>query len=212
MIILKQIWEDLSSNYCADNNLVNELWEEIEQLYSSLSRFYHTLEHIEYMAEMALENKELISNMDAFLFSIFYHDIIYNAKRTDNEDKSAILASKHLSKLNVPEEIISKCQEYIIATKRHKACSCSDTNMFLDMDLAILGESQLVYNRYSLFIRQEYSCYSDIQYNCRRIILLQRLLSRKRIFKTDLFFNLYEQQARNNINKEITFLENSIKK
>ena len=41
-----------------------------------------------------------IANWDTILFSLFYHDIIYNASKKDNEEKSVDIVVKRLVQIN----------------------------------------------------------------------------------------------------------------
>jgi predicted metal-dependent HD superfamily phosphohydrolase len=158
-----------------------------------------------------LENvKNDIDDLDSFKLSVFYHDIIYDATANDNEKQSAILMQKHLSKTSFTN--IQKCSEQIEATKRHEKSSHLDTNYLLDIDLAILGENESVYENYCNQIRNEYKMYSNRQYYHGRILVLQNLLSSDTIFKTAYFRNIYEKRAKNNLQNEILLLNKKMKK
>ena len=131
--------------YTGDVDLVNECWEEIVLHYSSKNRHYHNLNHLEYMMKLAHDYRAEIVDFDVILFSIFYHDIIYNSKRSDNELKSAQLADDRLAKLGVSNDQIRKCHRQILATKEHNNETESDTNFLVDFDLAILGDGPKIY-------------------------------------------------------------------
>src|SRR5687768_15818197 len=161
---LKAIWNELMSKYTDNVGLVDDLWAEIEKNYTVKKRYYHNLAHLEYMTDKAIEYKGSLADLDTLLFSIFYHDIIYNTKRQDNEKKSADMAHDQLSKLGIPIAKIAKCQKQIIATKEHQYNSDNDTNYLVGIDLAILGESPEMYKDYAKKIREEYSIYPDFLY------------------------------------------------
>ena len=88
------------------------------------------------------------------LFAVFYYDIVYNVKRTDNEEKSAALAVKRLESLGVAGEPIAICKMQILATKNHAISGINDTNLFTDADLMVLGQAPIVYNQYCQQIRK----------------------------------------------------------
>lgn len=203
---LRTIWNDLASNYSDDKKQVDTYWTEIEERYTSKKRHYHNLAHLSYMIEKILPLKERLKDLDTLLFAIFYHDIIYNASRKDNEEKSAAVAQERLSKLGLTEDQISKCQEQILATKAHVANEDSDTHYLLDADLAILGDTPEVYQNYAKQIRAEYSIYPGFLYKKGRRKVLQFFLAKDRIFKTTAFCELYEQQARLNLKAELETL------
>ena len=200
---LRIIWNELTSRYTGNTSLVDELWTEIEKKYTTKNRHYHNLTHLEYMVEKSFEYKSRLTDYDLVLFSIFYHDIIYNTKRPDNEQKSADTAKERMTRLGVPTRKITHCQKQIQATKNHSHSSDNDTNYLLDFDLAILGESLDLYRTYSGNIRKEYSMFPDFLYNRGRKKVLQHFLSMDRIFKTDDFFDRYERQAKENLKTEL---------
>ena len=201
------IWQELTAKYNNDNQLANELWEEIKESYTAKKRHYHNLTHLKYMADHAMKYQNNLSDLDTVLFSIFYHDIVYDATHKDNEQKSADIAHKRLSQLRVPTDKITKCHAQIVATQNHILSSDSDTNYLLDFDLAILGESPNVYQEYTRNIRKEYAIYPGFLYKRGRKKVLQSFLAMDRIFKTDVFYEGYEQPARDNLKSELQSLK-----
>ena len=79
----------------------------------------------------------------------------------------------------------------------------TDTNLFTDADLAILGTDWNSYKKYYQQIRKEYSIYPDMIYNPGRKKVLHHFLHMERIYKTVWFYNRYEQQAIINLEKEL---------
>jgi predicted metal-dependent HD superfamily phosphohydrolase len=152
------------------------------------------------------EHGNKLDDPDTVLFSIFYHDIIYQTTQGDNEEKSAALATDRLALLNVSTEKISKCRKQIMATRDHPWSDESDTNYLVDFDLAILGENAALYNDYTKKIRKEYSVYPDAVYHAGRQKILQHFLDMEKIFKTEAFQARYEQQARKNIMMELRMM------
>ena len=206
MLDLKSKWNQLAQEYSQDSSLIGSLWEEIELAYTHKKRHYHNLNHIAYMLNKAYEFHDEIEDMGIFSFSIFYHDIVYNTSKKDNEEKSAQLAKKRLEKLGLSDEQILKCEHQIIATKLHNEQSSSDTNYLVDIDLAILAEDWPIYLNYTLQIRKEYSIYPEFMYRKGRKKVLHHFLDMDRIFKTDTFFQAREQNARKNLEKELNSL------
>lgn len=205
-INLKSIFSNLISKFSNNEKLKLNYWQEIEKSYSQKSRKYHNIAHLENMI-LELENvKDEISDFDALLFSVFYHDIVYKATSKDNEEKSAEIAKKRLEKINISNERITKIYNQILATKSHKISDDSDTNFLLDADLAILGKDWQDYENYVRQIREEYSIYPDFLYNPGRKKVLTHFLEFDEIFKTDYFKEKYEKIARENIKREISIL------
>jgi predicted metal-dependent HD superfamily phosphohydrolase len=92
--------------------LINEYWVEIEKKYSTKNRYYHTLQHLENLLLELNLVKDKIEHWNVVLFSLFYHDIVYNCFKTNNEEKSASLVVKRLQQLEVSaqdHDIVYNC-------------------------------------------------------------------------------------------------------
>jgi predicted metal-dependent HD superfamily phosphohydrolase len=204
--VLKETFIGLLKNYTDNDRLTNELWTEIEKNYSSKKRHYHTLQHLDNLLAQLTEVKGEIRNWETILFTLYYHDIIYNSLKSDNEEKSAELAEKRMKQMSVSNETIELCKNQILATKSHIKSADSDTNYFTDADLSVLGQSWETFTLYYKNVRKEYSIYPDFVYNPGRKKVLNHFLSMDRIFKTDYFHNKFEIQAKQNLQKEIELL------
>ena len=147
--------------------------------------------------------KDEIENYQIISFSVFYHDVIYDASSKSNEEKSAQFSEKHLQQLGLGSEFIEKVSDQIMATKFHQKSEDIDTNYLLDADLSVLGQKPEKYAEYTQKVRKEYSIYPDFLYNPGRKKVLQHFLESESIFKTAYFKEKYEQQARKNILSEI---------
>jgi len=204
--MLKDTFIRLLRNYSANDALTNELWAEIEKSYANKKRHYHTLQHLENVWVELTDVREKIVNWDTILFTLFYHDIIYNPLKSDNEERSAELAENRMRQLSVPDSSIERCKRQILATKSHLISTDSDTNYFTDADLSVLGQTWDIYSLYYQNIRKEFSIYPDSVYNPGRKKVLHHFLAMEKIFKTDDFYDKYELQARINLQKEIESL------
>ncbi|WP_044205250.1 hypothetical protein [Flammeovirga sp. OC4] len=204
--MLKEKYTSLLSYYTDDLRLIEQYWGEITNHYSSKERKYHNLNHLEHMIIEIDDVKSKIENLNAFLFALFYHDLVYNPLKGNNESKSAEIAVKKLSNIRVDSNTISKCQNHILATKQHLLSEIVDTNLFIDIDMSILGQKWEVYVTYLKNVRSEYSIYPDFIYNKGRKKVLKHFLE-GHVFLTSHFQKRYEQQARDNINRELQILE-----
>lgn len=204
--MLKERFIELLTKYTDNNRLKDELWTEIEKNYSSKKRHYHTFQHLENLLSQLTEVKSEIQNWETILFTLFYHDIIYNSVKSNNEEKSAELAEKRMKQISVSNDKIELCKKQILATKSHIKSTDSDTNYFTDADLSILGQNWETYLLYCKNVRKEYSIYPTLVYNPGRKKVLNHFLSMDRIFKTDFFYNKFETQARQNLQQEIESL------
>lgn len=206
---LESYWTDLCNRYTKNTSLINEWFEVIVNAYSQKHRQYHNLEHILSMILKIEENQERITNKDALLFATWFHDIVYNPKKKDNEAQSAELAEEALLQLFFPLQDMEKVKELINATANHvinNPAQNSDLSFFLDCDLKILGSTRSEYLRYTEQIREEYRHVPSFIYSFERKKILKRFIQSENIYRTENFRNKYEQQARSNILHEIQSL------
>lgn len=205
--MLKEIFTTLLRQYTADQAVIEELWHEVEQCYSKRKRHYHTVQHLEHLLMQLNAVKGELSDWNTLLFTLFYHDIVYRATQSDNEERSAELAEKRMRQLGLDAEPIARCKAQIMATKSHTVSSDSDTNYFTDADLSILGAPWEVYSVYCSNVRKEYAIYPDFIYNAGRKKVLNHFLTMDRLFKTEYFQRTFEAQAKENIQRELGSVE-----
>jgi predicted metal-dependent HD superfamily phosphohydrolase len=200
-------WVSLASQYAPNPDLIESLFNSIVEHYSASERVYHNLSHIQSLLALSESLMGKVQNRDSFYFAIWFHDVIYDTKRSDNEEKSAEFAAEALASLGAPEQTITTTREMILATQHHRADDASwDMKAFLDLDTSILGAPGDVYNEYSSAIRKEYSWVPDSLYRKGRMKVLNDFLGRERIYNTEEIGAKYETQARHNIAEEIRTL------
>lgn len=181
-------------------------FERLEAEYEDLSRQYHNMGHIAAMLSLLATYQQEIEQPDVLFFTIWYHDAVYSILKQNNEANSAELAQKELGKLGLSAEKINAVCAYILATQKHEATAIKDLQWLLDFDLYILGAPAKIYNLYTKAIRAEYKWYPDFIYNGGRKKVLQHFSQNPYIYQTITFRNLYEQQARQNIQQELLAL------
>lgn len=203
---LESIWSTLTNKYCGNDKLKHEVWSELKDAYTQGGRHYHNLSHLEYMMGLIQHYQHDIEDLDTMRFTVFYHDVIYNTSRDDNELRSAELAVERLGSLAFPDAQIARCKEQILATKDHSLSNDNDVQYLVDIDLAILGDTRAAYENYTQNIRKEYSIYPFFLYKQGRKKVLEHFLKMPRIYKTQAFFTAREQKARENLEWEMTQL------
>lgn len=213
---LRTIWDKLAGKYCNDNELTSRFYEEIEKKYTSNRRHYHNLYHIAALLRFCEQYTGELNNHDVVAFAVFYHDIIYNPLRKDNEPRSAQLAVKRLQALQVPAAAIEQVKLYIEATQTHAVTAAvthmGDLQLFLDFDMSILAADWENYEAYTRQVRKEYRIYPDKLYYPGRKKFLEHCLQTEFIFQTEVFRKKYEGVARENIKKELQEAEAGGKK
>ena len=188
---------------------IYEKWWDLLNKYNNKNRFYHNINHLYHLYEKYNEIYELFNDRDrkVLLFTILYHDIIYNPKQQLNELNSAnYFITEYNKSAYIPSEIVA---DLILKTIRHEKTDSFLYNTFLDMDRAILGESFNLYRFYLMGIKKEYlTVYSEKTYVKNRIKFLKNLLNKKEIYYTEHFYHKYEKNARENIEVELNMLQN----
>jgi predicted metal-dependent HD superfamily phosphohydrolase len=201
--MIQPIFAQLASAYSSNNYIIEQLWDEIETAYTNPKRYYHTLQHLQHLLDELSHIKENIQDRNTVLFSVFYHDLVYNPLRRDNEERSVLIMENRLQSIDVPLTVINTCKDQIMATKAHSLHTDTDTNLFTDADLSILGQEWNTYKEYATAIRKEYALYPDSLYKPGRKAVLHHFLKMDQIFKTEPFFIKYEKQARENLFQEL---------
>lgn len=208
--LLAETFKEISLKYSDDNQLIIELWNEIENNYTDSKRYYHNLLHLESIFNELSIVKGSIWEWDTIVFSMYYHDLVYNPSQNDNEKRSAEIAKNRLQSISFTSNKVFNCINQILSTKEHSKSDENDTNLFIDADLSILGQEMDLYLNYCKQIRMEYFNFPDTVYKKGRKAVLHHFLEMKFIFKTEYFFNKYENQARLNISNELKELNNEI--
>jgi predicted metal-dependent HD superfamily phosphohydrolase len=205
--LLRRHWEDLLSSFGADQNEVDELFQQLVVLYSARGRAYHNLSHIRSLVDLSRSVRERIENYQALSFAIWFHDAIYNTRKKDNEELSAKFAVKSLSRFKIPFDTLALSCEMIVSTREHRKNGLSeDINFFLDLDLSILGSEESVYGSYASAIRKEYWWAPEYLYSRGRKKVLESFLLRESIYLTPELAQMFEENARRNIEREIASL------
>ena len=200
---LKVCWDKCLIPY-STNQKSEDIYKTLCVYYSEKHRAYHNLSHIKSLFVLCEDFKSHIEDFSSVGFAIWFHDVVYNTKRSDNEEKSAELAEITLSDFNLPKEKIEKVCAMILGTKKHDARKLSDdTKLFLDFDLSILGADAATYYAYSQAIRKEYSWVFDFVYKRERKKILESFLERDFIYNTNEMRKRFEAQARANIENEM---------
>ncbi|MEA5599382.1 HD domain-containing protein [Rivularia sp. UHCC 0363] len=205
-------WYELVQNFDINQAAAEKSFIQIVAAYSSPNRYYHTLEHINHVLEVIQTLESQTQNLEtkAVRLAAWFHDIVYDTKAKDNEEKSAEYGVSVLSSLSIPSDAIKNVKNLILATKNHQALN-SDRNaqVLLDADLSILGSNPDEYSKYTHAIRQEYIWVAEVEYFAARKQILQSFLQRENIYFTQIMQQTKEKIARNNIKAEIERLNYS---
>ncbi len=191
-------WANLFS-FIENELTLTSAYNDLVVKYSESHRYYHTVEHIDKCLNMLEEVSDLVDDSFSLEVAIWFHDVVYDPLKKDNEEMSAKYAQKLLSALQVDSDKISIIYDLIVLTQHSKAPETNDEKFLLDIDVSILGADADSYMYYENNIRKEYIQVSDAEYREGREKVLRMFLDSDYIYNTDYFRERFEQQARVNI-------------
>jgi predicted metal-dependent HD superfamily phosphohydrolase len=189
----------------------------VKQYYNSVGRVYHNLNHIkdclrQFNVALCDPDRQASSPNPTcpkeVKLAIWLHDIIYDTKTKDNEERSADLAKMIVLFCGGSPEMADRIHRMICLTKRDKHNFLStDEQWLLDVDLSILGANAEEYDKYALAIRTEYDWVPKDIYCKTRIKLLTALRRRRPLYYIDYFNKRFAKQADENMTREISQLQ-----
>ncbi|MEL6652004.1 MAG: hypothetical protein AAFQ87_14475, partial [Bacteroidota bacterium] len=172
-------WQALATEIGLSDAQTDEMATLFRHHYGEQDRHYHNLSHIEALLRGQATWPEPWTDPQAVKLSIWFHDIIYQPQRRDNELQSARFAERFFSTWPISNETAQKVVAMIEATAGHKAVGLDeDGRAFLDLDLSILGSDAVTYDAYTQAIRKEYRRIPGILYRPGRRKILRSFLER----------------------------------
>jgi len=204
---MKERWLTLAAYLGLASGAAEKIWFDLVAAYGADGRFYHNLTHIKHALDVAEQLRAVAVDFTAVQLAIWFHDVVYDPRRSDNEAESAAYAERVLRPLGVPDELLAKVRTLILATKTHEAAADPDVWVMLDADLAILSAPPEQYDAYALAIRQEYSFVPEDQYVLGRTAVLQTFLVRSPFYFTEMMREWGDTAVYANLNRELAQLK-----
>ncbi|GHF88263.1 HD domain-containing protein [Deinococcus ficus] len=170
--------------------------------YRAPDRAYHDDRHVRGMLT-ALGVRGVLT--PALALAVWGHDVVYDARRHDNEARSADLLDDWLAAKQAPADVRARVRSMILATRHAEAPATQEEALLVDADLGILGAPPGPFAAYDAAIRREYAHVPDAAYRPARRAVLQGFLDRPRLFVTPEFADL-EAQARMNLRGAVAAL------
>jgi predicted metal-dependent HD superfamily phosphohydrolase len=161
------------------------------------------MEHILDCLARLNEASALAERGDLVEAGIWFHDVVYDARRTDNEDRSAAWAVETLGRAGTPPALVHRIADLIRMTAHTAPAGDPDGALLCDIDLSILGRSADEFDEYQRRIREEYAWVPAPLYRAGRTRILTAFLERERIFLTSFFHDRYESAARENLRRAL---------
>jgi predicted metal-dependent HD superfamily phosphohydrolase len=177
--------------------------DELIAAYTAPGRHYHNLKHIEDCLGALAGVKNLqATEREILTEAIWWHDVVYDATRSDNEELSARLAEQHIR-----SDLRREIGRLIRLTKTHQVEPEDRLGAILiSIDLSILGAEPARYDAYAAAIRTEFAHVPERDYRAGRAKVLSQFAVRPVIFPDAGFAGRYDRQARENLARELASL------
>jgi predicted metal-dependent HD superfamily phosphohydrolase len=178
--------------------------DDLVAAYAAPNRHYHNLAHVEDcldklagIADLSAAEREILTE------AIWWHDVVYDPTRSDNEELSAQLAEQH-----VAAHISHEVGRLIRLTRTHRVEPADKLGAILiSIDLSILAAEPSRYDAYAASIRREFAHVPEDAYRAGRSDVLTRFAARQVIFPDAAFAKECEQKARDNLARELASLK-----
>lgn len=193
------------SSFGVANHL--EMFERVVKAYGEPHRHYHTTAHISACLSEFDSVRSRAQSGPEVEAALWFHDVIYNTRASDNELQSAEMASRFLASSGVSSSSCDRVYSHILATAHKGKPVDDDAHLVVDIDLSILGQDELVYDQFERSVREEYKWVPSFLYRRKRIEILRSFLARESIYNTEPFRQRYESAARSNLERAIRALE-----
>jgi predicted metal-dependent HD superfamily phosphohydrolase len=175
--------------------------------YGEPHRRYHTTEHLAAVLDGVDELAAEADDADVVRLAAWFHDAVYDPARSDNEERSAVLAERMLADTDLPAAAIAEVARLVRLTTTHDPRE-GDRNgaVLCDADLAILAADPERYAAYAAAVREEYAAVPDAAFREGRADVLRSLLDLSALFRTPRGRERWEEAARHNLRTELMLL------
>ena len=167
--------------------------------YAETHRSYHTVQHLTECLSLFESVQNAPDRPAEVEMALWFHDAVYDLKDSDNEARSADWAQVELLKAGVESESASRVRELILTTKHTGVPQTRDEKVLVDIDLAILGASEMRFAEYERQIREEYSYVPELLFRIKRREILESFMDRHAIYSTPALHQQFEAKARANL-------------
>jgi predicted metal-dependent HD superfamily phosphohydrolase len=175
--------------------------------YAEPHRRYHTAGHLAAVLDRVDELAAEADDADAVRLAAWFHDAVYDPSRSDNEERSAVLAERMLAETDLPAGTVAEVARLVRLTTTHDPEE-GDRNgaVLCDADLAILAADPEQYAAYAAAVREEYAAVPDEAFRAGRAAVLESLLDLPALFRTPSGRERWEAAARHNLRTELMLL------
>lgn len=183
------------------------LYEQLIAAYATPTRFYHNEQHLSECLHHFDSAAHLMPRRHEVELALYFHDAVYDARRADNEARSAAWAQQAIAKARLPDMLGAYVATLILLTDHSAPPVDEESALLLDIDLAILGAEPVRFAQYCAQIRQEYAWVPWPIYRQKRAAVLRHFLDRPSIYYSKHFREQFEGRARSNLANALQYLD-----
>lgn len=192
------LWERAAARPCTQHAAA--VFEKLQAHYREPQRHYHTPEHIRHcLVQFDLACTHMCEP-DAVELALWFHDVIYDTRGTDNEIRSATWFASVTDNV-LPDKVRRRVHELIMVTVHPSQPAELDQQFVVDIDLSSFALPWNRFKRDSQAVRREMGHLSDRDFFSGQIRFLRTLLSRPAFFITPFFHQRSEAAARENVTR-----------
>jgi predicted metal-dependent HD superfamily phosphohydrolase len=119
---MRGTWIELLDVWAVDHRRAEQKFNEVSAYYNQPERFYHTFEHIHHVVSIIGQLASVAKHSkhpNAVKLAGWLHDVVYDSKASDNEERSAEYARRLCEDLSIPDgDLVARL---IAKTKTHEA-------------------------------------------------------------------------------------------
>lgn len=184
-------------------------WAEPQRRYHTVAHLRAVLDRVDELTDQGGEGGEL----ELVRLAAWFHDAVYRPDRSENEERSALLAEKALTEAGLTPHEVAEVARLVRLTVTHDPAD-GDLNgeTLCDADLAILASAPDTYARYAAAVREEYGFVPEDTFREGRAAVLRHLLDLPRLFRTPYGAAVWEEKARENVGRELKELTDMSRK
>lgn len=170
-------------------------WSEPQRVYHDVRHLAQCLQALDQLADGAPIDRTV-------LLAAWFHDAVYNGEPGADEQASAALAGELLVQA-LPAADVREVERLVLGTIRHDPePGDHGAELLMDADLSVLGLIRGRYHIYARDVREEYARYDDEQFSQGRLQVIDDLLGRDQLFRTERGRQLWQVAARTNLTEE----------
>ena len=207
---LQAQWQALGAALQRDHPTWQREGQRLIRSWSRWPRAYHNTTHLQaclqHLHAVQGDLPGVLHNPAAMALALWFHDAVYWPWSAHNEARSAAWAARFLRAQTMPAALVDTVHQHILDTRHTPGPLAGDAQWVVDIDLTILGQNPVVYDRFERNVRREYFFVRRPRYIAGRSAVLQSFLDRPRIYGTDWFFARYEAAARQNLTHALAAL------